>query len=150
VAQDEIEVVSVEAVDWPDSGLGCAPAGQHVLDVVTPGYQVLLAHGGESYEYRSGGPTTPQLCEGETQAQGVERLSPGDVFELEAELVSIGNVPFTHLALSTSQGETFEVEDSPLAREAAQRPRQRRTWEVRVTGRGLVTPIRLEILAVRT
>jgi len=149
VAQEEIEVLSLEAVDWPDSGLGCAPPGRHVLTVVTPGYRVVLAYGGRRYEYRSGGPTTPQPCAGQSSPQEVRRVAPGDVIEVEGELVSIGNVPFTRLAISMPEGEKFEVVDSALAAEVAQRPRERLSFRVRVVGRGKVTPIEVEILAVR-
>jgi hypothetical protein len=48
-----IRVVSAEAVDWPDSALGCPAAGTVSLPVITPGRRSILALDGVRYEYRS-------------------------------------------------------------------------------------------------
>jgi hypothetical protein len=46
IARDQISVKSVEAVDWPDSSLGCPKPDMAYLSVVTPGHRVtLLANG---------------------------------------------------------------------------------------------------------
>ena len=50
---DEITVLSVEAVEWPDSSLGCPQPGMHYLQVVTPGYQILLQAQGKTYTYHA-------------------------------------------------------------------------------------------------
>ena len=42
VPQDRISVVSVAAVDWRDSSLGCPKPGMSYLTVITPGHKVLL------------------------------------------------------------------------------------------------------------
>ena len=42
VAQDRISVVSVAAVDWPDSSVGCPKPGMSYLTVITPGHKVIL------------------------------------------------------------------------------------------------------------
>jgi hypothetical protein len=52
VAADEIQVVSVESVQFRDSSLGCPEKGKMYLQVITPGYQVLLRVEGETYDYR--------------------------------------------------------------------------------------------------
>ncbi len=49
----DVEIVSVEAVEWPDSSLGCPKPGQNYLMVITPGYLVVLEAGGERYEYHT-------------------------------------------------------------------------------------------------
>jgi hypothetical protein len=49
----EIAVVAVEAVDWPDTRLGCPEPDMMYAQVITPGYRILLSYAGEIYEYHS-------------------------------------------------------------------------------------------------
>jgi hypothetical protein len=50
----EIELVSIEPVDWPSSLLGCPrPGGVAGAPVITPGYRIILAARGELYEYHT-------------------------------------------------------------------------------------------------
>jgi len=49
----KITVVAVEAVDWPDTSLGCPEPGMMYAQVITPGYKILLSYAGETYEYHS-------------------------------------------------------------------------------------------------
>lgn len=51
VNPEAIEVISYERVEWPDSSLGVP--GYGCLPVITPGYKVLLGHGGQRYEYHT-------------------------------------------------------------------------------------------------
>lgn len=53
VEADEIEVVEFEAVEWNDSSLGCPKPGLMYLQVITPGYRVVLAHGDEQATYHT-------------------------------------------------------------------------------------------------
>jgi hypothetical protein len=55
IAPDEIAVLSVEPVDWPDSSLGCPQPGMNYLTVVTPGYRIELEASGRTYEYHVAG-----------------------------------------------------------------------------------------------
>lgn len=50
---EEIEVQSVEAVEWSDTSLGCPQPGMMYAQVITPGYRILLRAGGQTYEYHS-------------------------------------------------------------------------------------------------
>jgi len=50
---DEITIVSVEAVEWPDGCLGVHIAGIMCIQVITPGYRVVLEANGELYEYHT-------------------------------------------------------------------------------------------------
>jgi len=50
---EEIEVVMVEAVEWPDASLGCPQPGMMYAQVITPGYRILLRAGDKTYEYHS-------------------------------------------------------------------------------------------------
>jgi hypothetical protein len=47
----DIVLNSAVSARWRDSSLGCPEPGKAYLDVVTPGYRILLAVGGTTYEY---------------------------------------------------------------------------------------------------
>ncbi len=54
VTPDTIQVVSFEAVNWPDGCMGVMQKGVMCTDVVTPGYRVILATAdGSQYEYHT-------------------------------------------------------------------------------------------------
>lgn len=53
-SEQEIAVGRVEPVDWSDSSLGCPKPGMMYAQVITPGYRIILAAGGITYEYHSG------------------------------------------------------------------------------------------------
>ena len=53
VPESQIEVVSYEYTEWPDSSLGCPEPGHAYLTVITPGYRVVLKAAGEQYEYHT-------------------------------------------------------------------------------------------------
>jgi hypothetical protein len=42
-----------QAVEWPDGSLGCPKPGVAYLQVITPGYHVVLVAGVGSYDYRA-------------------------------------------------------------------------------------------------
>lgn len=63
VAPEQIEVVSVEAVVWPDGGLGCPQPGMLYPQVLQDGMRIRLAVDGVIYQYHSGGRRVPFLCE---------------------------------------------------------------------------------------
>jgi hypothetical protein len=95
VPDDEIDVVSVEEMDWPDSSWGCPEEGMMYLQVVTPGYQIILSAEGETYDYRAD-MTDVRLCKlamdpeekmiGASVADLAQRL---DVSADEVEVVSV-------------------------------------------------------------
>ena len=49
----DILLVSAEAVEWSDSSLGCPEPGMAYLQVIVPGYLIVLAAGGQTYEYHT-------------------------------------------------------------------------------------------------
>jgi hypothetical protein len=51
VTEEMIDVVSVEAVEWPNTSLGCPQPGMMYAQVVTPGYRLCLEAEGEKYWY---------------------------------------------------------------------------------------------------
>lgn len=65
---DTIEVIEFEAVDWRDSSLGCPEPGKSYLQVITPGYRVVLQADGQTYEYHTNREDRAVLCKGGTPA----------------------------------------------------------------------------------
>ena len=54
LAVDQISVVSVAAVEWPDACLGVSLPGMACAEVITPGFNVVLeANEGKLYEYHT-------------------------------------------------------------------------------------------------
>ncbi len=82
VAQEAIGVVSIEAVQWKDSSLGCPKPGMAYATVITPGYVLVLKAGDREYTYHTGLQNLV-LCEQGTQ---VEKIEPGEQPVHEAEL----------------------------------------------------------------
>ena len=63
VSVDQINVGEVTEVEWSDSSLGCPQPGMSYLQVITPGYRLLLEAGGAQYEYHSSRDTYFVYCE---------------------------------------------------------------------------------------
>ncbi|NOR82117.1 MAG: hypothetical protein GQ526_01335 [Ardenticatenales bacterium] len=53
VSGEEILVTSIEAVQWSDSSLGCPQPGMMYMQVITPGFRVILQAQGQAYEYHT-------------------------------------------------------------------------------------------------
>jgi hypothetical protein len=53
IRKDQISLVETIEVTWPDSSLGCPQKGVSYLQVLTPGYKIILEAGGNQYEYHS-------------------------------------------------------------------------------------------------
>jgi hypothetical protein len=49
----QVQVISSQRMDWPDSSLGCPQPGQMYLQVVTPGYRITVEAGGRRLEYHT-------------------------------------------------------------------------------------------------
>lgn len=49
----QVVVVSTEEVEWPDSCLGAAKPDEMCLQVITPGYRVILEHRGQRFEFHT-------------------------------------------------------------------------------------------------
>lgn len=50
-----VELVSLDAIDWPDSSLGCPRPDRSYLQVITPGHVAVLREGGATYEVHMAG-----------------------------------------------------------------------------------------------
>jgi len=53
IAEEAIAVASIEEMEWPDSGLGCPQPGMMYLQVITPGFRIVLTAGGQEYKYHT-------------------------------------------------------------------------------------------------
>ncbi len=48
-----VRLASLEAVDWPDTSLGCPESGKFYAQVITPGYKIVVRAGETDYEYHT-------------------------------------------------------------------------------------------------
>ncbi|MBU0491126.1 MAG: hypothetical protein KKA73_20655 [Chloroflexi bacterium] len=63
VTETAIAVTSVEAMDWPSTALGCPQPGVVYAQIITPGYQIVLAARGDQFTYHTDSGATVVLCE---------------------------------------------------------------------------------------
>ena len=63
IATDQIKLVEATEVEWSDSSLGCPQPEIAYLQVVTPGYLILLDAGNKEYEYHASRDTYVIYCE---------------------------------------------------------------------------------------
>jgi hypothetical protein len=63
IDQDNIKVIEVETVVWPDGSLGCPQPGMVYTQVQQDGLLIRLRVEGDVYNYHSGGNRPPFLCE---------------------------------------------------------------------------------------
>jgi hypothetical protein len=53
VDAESVVVQSVKSREWPDSSLGCPQRGAAYLQVITPGYLIVVEAGGKTLEYHT-------------------------------------------------------------------------------------------------
>ena len=63
LALEVIQLVSVEAVDWSDTSLGCPQPGMMYAQVITPGFLIELEAMGQTYEYHTDEDSSAVLCQ---------------------------------------------------------------------------------------
>lgn len=74
VEVDQINLLEIREVIWPDSSLGCPQSGTVYDQVPQNGLLIRLGVGGRMYFYHSGGTQAPFLCEGTSQV--VPKVTP--------------------------------------------------------------------------
>lgn len=62
VARSDIEVMSAEAVTWPDGSLGCPEPGMMYTQALIPGYRIVLRAGTDTFNYHARAPGPPVFC----------------------------------------------------------------------------------------
>lgn len=60
----QLNVQLAAAVEWPDGSLGCPQPGMSYLQVIIPGYHVVVTAGAETYDYRVDDRGRFTLCPG--------------------------------------------------------------------------------------
>jgi hypothetical protein len=63
ISEDMVLVQSVTEMEWPNACLGLAEEDEMCAEVITPGYQIVVEVGGDSYTYRTdmtGGVVRPE------------------------------------------------------------------------------------------
>jgi hypothetical protein len=73
---DQIELLAVDEVTWPNAGLGCPLPGMRYRQVPQDGLQIRLRAGGRVYEYHSGANRDPFLCDPAAAALKTKRPTP--------------------------------------------------------------------------
>jgi hypothetical protein len=53
LSAESFQLTSAEAVEWPDTSLGCPKPGFMYAQVITPGYLIVLEADGQKYEYHA-------------------------------------------------------------------------------------------------
>ncbi|MFQ5854746.1 MAG: hypothetical protein ACE5LU_03765 [Anaerolineae bacterium] len=81
VEVEAVQVVEFEAVEWSDSSLGCPEPGKMYLQVITPGYRVVLQAAGQTYEYHTSRGNRAVLCQKGSSSQKQRLLEMRDVVE---------------------------------------------------------------------
>ena len=76
VPEDEIEVLEVEKVTWPDGSLGCPQPDEMYTQALVEGHRILLGHGERVFPYHSGGDVPPFLCESDEIDGGYDFIPP--------------------------------------------------------------------------
>src|SRR4051812_28094821 len=64
VEPDSVQVVRWQAVNWPNSSLGCPKPGVAYLQVITPGWLVVVSAADRTLEYHTDQRARVVLCEG--------------------------------------------------------------------------------------
>jgi hypothetical protein len=62
VDPSQVSLVSIEAVQWPDASLGCPQSGMMYIQMITPGYRVMVAAAGVQQEYHTDSVQSIVLC----------------------------------------------------------------------------------------
>ncbi|MCA9858833.1 MAG: hypothetical protein KC438_03885 [Thermomicrobiales bacterium] len=63
VDPSELTITAIEAVDWPDSSLGCPEDDGVYAPVVSSGYRITVSNGAQSLEYHTGPNDVVVNCE---------------------------------------------------------------------------------------
>lgn len=64
VVPSSLSISRIEAVDWPDSSLGCPQADGVYAPVISPGYRIIVTDGATTLEYHTGMNNAFVLCAG--------------------------------------------------------------------------------------
>jgi hypothetical protein len=63
ISANQIILIEATAVEWSDSSLDCPQPGMEYLQVITPGYRILLEANETQYEYHSNQDAYVVICD---------------------------------------------------------------------------------------
>jgi hypothetical protein len=86
IATDAVKVVSVKAMQWSDTSLGCPKPGMAYATVITPGYKIVLEAEDKMYDYHTGSDNFV-LCQ-DTSSGTIEE-QPTHQVNLDPELAAL-------------------------------------------------------------
>jgi hypothetical protein len=105
IAQGAITVVSIEEREWPSSALGCPEPGMMYLEVITPGYLIVLEAEGETFNVHTDTEGTNVIvCEEDVEARGDQpeaRPTPTPVEGEGATMDPVATRALQHLSAET-------------------------------------------------
>jgi len=76
VSPDDVSVVRVREVDWPDSALGCPEDGMAYTQAVVSGFQILLQVDERVFDYHAGSDGDVFLCPSDEKDGGYDFVPP--------------------------------------------------------------------------
>jgi hypothetical protein len=62
ISPQEIQTVEIEATEWSDASLDCPEPGMLYIQVITPGFRIVLQARDQSYNYHTDAGTRIVLC----------------------------------------------------------------------------------------
>ena len=74
--EDNIEVIEVKLVQWPDGSIGCPEEGMAYTQAIVDGAQVLLRSDGRVYDYHAGSDGVVFLCPSDEKDGGYDFVPP--------------------------------------------------------------------------
>lgn len=81
LAPERIRMVSIEAVQWRDASLGCPRPNAKYVQVITPGFKVVLEAEGCAYEYHTDAGRVVVLCEKGLPVDPLIPVKPGEIMD---------------------------------------------------------------------
>ncbi len=79
IPQDAIQLIQIEQVSWPDAGLGCPDPKVFYIQILSPGYRIILAVGNQQYRYHTDLEETLILCDKEAEVLPLIPITPGEI-----------------------------------------------------------------------
>jgi hypothetical protein len=80
-APESIRLVSTEPVEWHDASLDCPRPNTKYVQVITPGFNVVLEAEGRTYQYHTDAGRVVVLCEKGLPVDPLIPVKPGEIMD---------------------------------------------------------------------
>ncbi len=107
VSVDQIKLVSIDAVEWPDGCLGVQRLGVLCIQVITPGFRIVLEANGKQYEYHTN-------ADGSVLAPAESQLVASDVQQAAAVKALASSLGLTSKDIQVVSAAAVEWPDACL------------------------------------